>query len=213
MQMTAMLHGGGGFRALRPRVVLALAAVVGFSTSCAMLKNVAGFKEQVKMAKATGLVNGTIDVERGATGTLVVVIAIPSEGADGRPLALDSYVRRRAGTYAFAVEPGRYVVGAYEDRNENQLLDPGELVKRLRLGREFVVASGEVVTEDLLLTETDGASELAESIDIFAIVSRTPNEQRRFSLSQLSVKGEICHDLNDDGFNHTAAARVAALTW
>ena len=42
--------------------------------------------------------------------------------------------------------------------------------------------------------------------DIFAIVERTPNEQRRFSLWQLSVKGEICEDLNDDEFNHTANA-------
>ena len=194
-------------RGLRLGVVLALTALAGFSTGCAMLKNVLGFQEQAEMAKAKGRVDGKIDVEGGATGTLVVVIAVPGEGEDGRPLAVDSYVRGRAGTYAFVVDPGRYVVGAYEDRNENQLLDPGELVKRLALGRQLVVASGEVVTEDLLLTEADVAAELTESIDVFEIVARTPSEQGRFSLWQLSVKGEICEDLNDDSFNQAAGTR------
>jgi pimeloyl-ACP methyl ester carboxylesterase len=205
MQMTAMIYGEQGLNRLR--IVLALIAVVGSSTGCAMLDNVLGFEEQILMAAAKGRIGGKIDVQGGATGTLVVVIAIPGAGEEGKPLAVDSYVRSRAGTYAFPVDPGRYVVGAYEDRNKNQLLDPGELVKRLTLGRELVVGPGEVANEDILLTETDVLAELTESVDVFEIVARTPKEQRGFSLWQLSVRGEICDDLNDSSFNQVAGGQ------
>jgi pimeloyl-ACP methyl ester carboxylesterase len=205
--LSRWICGRQSFNELPFWLVLVLIAMIGLCSGCVMLKNVIGFQEQVKMAKAKGRVEGNIDVKGGATGTLVVVIGIPQTGEGGKPLVLDSYVRGRTGSYAFAVDPGQYVVGAYEDRNENHLLDPGELVKRLTLSREFVVASGEVVTEDILLTQADAATKLSKSIDVFDIIERTPSEQSRFSLWKLSVKGQVCEDLNSDKFNQAAGTQ------
>ena len=38
------------------------------------------------------------------------------------------------GSFAFSVGPGRYRLGAYEDRNRNRHLDPGERMQAMRAG-------------------------------------------------------------------------------
>ena len=98
-------------------VSLVMIAFAGFISGCMMIQNVLGVEDQLARTRSLSRVQGQIDVEGGATGTLVVVIGTPAESEGGKITGVDSYVRVRAGSYAFPVNPGRYVVGAFEDRN------------------------------------------------------------------------------------------------
>ena len=188
-------------------VVVSLITLVGFGSGCAMMRDVLGVKDQLAQARSLGRIHGQIGVEGGSTGTLVVVIGVPDKNDSGKIKGLDSYVRVRAGSYAFPVNPGRYVVGAYEDRNRNGLLDPMELVKRLSDAREFEVAAGEIETVDIHLTMSDSASDLTESINVFEIIARSLEEQNEFSLWAWSKKGELCSDLGNDAFGPATGRR------
>jgi hypothetical protein len=106
------------------------------------------------------------------------------------------------------VAPGRYQLGAYEDRNQNRHLDPGERMRPPSAGAPHSVGPGEVAREDLVLAQ--GATtppELTESTDIRGLVARTPREQQEFSLWAWSVQGEICDDLRDARFGQASADR------
>lgn len=180
---------------------------VGLGSGCTMMRDVLGVKDQIARSQSMARVHGQVDVEGGATGTLVVVIGVPAENEGDEIKGIDSYVRVRAGSYAFPVSPGRYVVGAYEDRNRNGLLDPNELVKRLRDAPKFNIEAGEVKSVDIHLARSDSASELTEPIDVFEILERSLEEQSEFSLWAWSKKGEFCSDLGDDDFGPEAGRR------
>ncbi len=194
------LHGLG-------RAVLSMLSVLFLTSGCTMVENVLGVKEQLALTRELGRVEGTIDVVGGATGTLVVVIGTRDKDGNGKFIGVDSYVRVRAGSYAFPVSAGRYAVGAYEDRNRNGLLDPGELVKRLTDGVEFDLGEGEVVTVDIHLTADDVAPELTEPINVFEIISRSLEEQNEYSLWAWSKKGALRSDLEHPDFGPEAGNR------
>ena len=124
------------------RLLIALVATALATTGCTGLMRVMGFGDQLARAQATSRIDGRIDTEGPADGTLVVVLAKPADTPEGKPTGVDSYVRVRPGTYAFAVEPGRYQVGAYEDRNRNGLLDLDERVARVRASPVLEVGPG-----------------------------------------------------------------------
>ena len=181
--------------------------VVGVGSGCTMMQNILGVEEQLAQTRKIGRVEGIIDVVGGATGTLVVVIGTPDSDGSGHITGVDSYVRVRAGSYAFPVHAGRYVLGAYEDRNQNGLLDPGELVKKLTDAVEFELGVGEVKTVDIHLLESDVAPELSESVDVFEIIERSLAEQGEYSLWAWSKKGELRSDLEHEDFGPEAGGR------
>jgi pimeloyl-ACP methyl ester carboxylesterase len=173
---------------------------------CTTMRQVFGFKEQAAQARAMARIDGRIETEGPSQGTLVVVLGRLVEGEE-KPVGVDSYVRLKPGTYAFAVGPGRYQVGAYEDRNRNGLLDPDERAFRVRDSKILEVGPGERASFDILLAIGATLPELTEPVDVLAIVERTPKEQREFSLWAFSVQGEICEDLTDSKFGPQAGPR------
>jgi len=177
------------------------------TAGCTMIDNVVGVKKQLAMSRELGRVQGVIDVAGGAKGTLVVVIGTRDKGGSGNFSGVDSYVRVRAGSYAFPISAGRYVVGAYEDRNRNGLLDPGEWVKKLSDGREFDLAAGEVVNVDIHLTADDVAPELTEPINVFDIIAHSLEEQNEYSLWAWSKTGVVRNDLENPDFGPEAGMR------
>jgi pimeloyl-ACP methyl ester carboxylesterase len=128
---------------------------------------------------------------------------------DGQPhVAVDTFVREQAGGYAFPVAPGRYLVGAYEDANQNGLLDPGERAREPWVDPVLEVGPGATATRDILLTK--GATtppELTESLDVFDLVARTPREQQHFSLWAWTVQGALCEELADPRFGAESGRR------
>jgi pimeloyl-ACP methyl ester carboxylesterase len=179
------------------------------SSACTTLTRVIGFKKQVAKAEAKARVSGRIETEGAAEGTLVVVLGhiVRGDGLEeGELKGVDSYVRLNDGSYLFIVAPGRYRVGAYEDRNQNGLLDPDERAFRLRDGPILEVGAGDRATQDIYLAigQTSG---LTEPVDVLAIVERDVREQSRFSLWAFSVQGKLCEDLSDPRFGPDAGPR------
>jgi pimeloyl-ACP methyl ester carboxylesterase len=195
-----------GVRAL----ALAAAGLLGAALAlpgCSGLRNVFGFEDQLEEKKTVARISGVVDTEGKSEGALVVILANPAAREDADPTGVDSFVRVRPGRYLFAVSPGRYQVGAYEDRNQNGLLDPGERVRRIRDARVIELGPGEQAVEDIRLPLGSEIRDLAAPLDILSLVERTPKEQRHFSLWASSVQGEVCKDLDDPAFGPEAGPR------
>jgi pimeloyl-ACP methyl ester carboxylesterase len=185
--------------------LLAIAATFAFG--CAKLNQVLGFKKQLEKVQQIGRIEGRIDTEAPSDGTLIVVLARPSDVEGGPPVGLDTYVRVKPGSYVFPVSAGRYQLGAYEDRNRNGLLDPGELARRIKTSPILEVPPGGVARDDIVIPKDGVIEELKESMNLFDIVARTPREQQSFSLWAWSVQGEVSGDLDAPSFGPEAGTR------
>ncbi len=173
------------------------------NVGCTGLSRLIGYKGQAEQAKSQARIGGRLTSEGPTEGTLVVVIGrLP--GGEEQLVGVDSYVRANPGSYVFLVAPGRYQLGAYEDRNQNGLLDPGERAVRVHDSEIVDVGPGDRANVDLHLAANAILEEVTEPIDVLAIIERTPKEQREFSLWALSVQGRVCDDFGDDRFGPTA---------
>ena len=188
---------------LLPVLVAVLLAAVG----CKSLQQIIGYKHQAAQARGTARIDGRIDTEGPSKGVLVVVLGKAAEDPNDPATGVDTYVRVRPGTYAFRVSPGRYQVGAYEDRNQNGLLDPDERGSQVSGSPVLEVGPGETVSRDFLLKTGQRIEGLTEPIDVLGLVERDSREQGEFSLWAWSVQGEICHDLSDTAFGPAAGSR------
>jgi pimeloyl-ACP methyl ester carboxylesterase len=168
-------------------------------SGCSGLQRILDFEEQEMRSRAMSRIEGRVETEGPHEGILVVILGRVIDGEEG-VVGVDSYVRLKSGSYVFGVSPGRFQVGAYEDRNRNGMLDPGERAVRVRDGRILEVGPGERARFDIRLAIGASLDELTEPIDVLAIVERTPEEQREFSLWAFSAQGRICEDLDDPRF-------------
>ncbi len=176
------------------------------SSGCTSLRRIIDFKDQASQARATSRIEGRIETEGPLQGNLVVILGRLVDGQE-KAVGIDSYVRVNPGSYAFSVAPGRFQVGAYEDRNRNGLLDPDERAARVRDSEILEVGPGERASLDIRLAVGATLDELTEPLDVLAIVERTPEEQREFSLWAFSAQGKICEDLGDDKFGPKSGPR------
>lgn len=191
------------------RAVLVCAVLLGVA-GCSDLRRILDFERQEREARALCRVQGRIETEAPVEGVLVVVLGRLLEGGtsgEAELVGVDSYVRTRPGSYVFAVAPGRFQVGAYEDRNRNGLLDPGERALQISTAPILEVGPGESVRFDMRLGSGDVIEGLEEPIDVLGLVERTPAAQREFSLWALSAQGRICDDLMDPRFGPEAGLR------
>ncbi len=181
--------------------------VLAITTSgCTSLRRVLDFEKQGDEARRMSRIEGRIDAEGPVEGVLVVILARLVDGEE-EPVGVDSYVRENPGSYVFAVAAGRFQLGAYEDRNRNGLLDPDERAVRVKTNKILEVGRGEQASLDIYLAVGTRLEELTEPIDVLAIVERTPEEQREFSLWAFSAKGKICEDLSDAMFGPKSGPR------
>lgn len=185
---------------------------VSLASGCATLSRVIGFEDQMRQARANSTVTGRVDTEGPVEGSLVVVLArlIEGQGERGEQeelIGIDTYVRVTRGTYRFIVSPGRYRLGAYEDRNGNGLADPGERGFAPKDSKVIEVGPGEEASFDIHLKSLQGVANLTEPLDVFALVARTPIEQRGFSLWAFSVQGGVHGDLGDARFGPESGRR------
>jgi len=191
-------------RTLIAAVMISCLAVSG----CAGLRQVLGFKEQEAAAAAKVRISGTIETEGSADGTLVLLVETPAYTVEGEPLldddgrpvhrGVDTYTRASAGTFLFHLSPGRYRLGAYEDRNRNGILNPGERTSGF-------------YARDIIDLEPGGRAQITvrliddevhegEPVDLLGLVERDVREQGRFALWSFSAMGAIAGDLSDPRF-------------
>ena len=185
-----------------------LVVLAALPTGCATLRDALGFEKQARSARQLARIEGRIDTEAPAEGPLVVVLARPGETESDPLVGVDTFVRSGPGSFAFAVTPGRYHLGAYEDRNQSGRLDPGERTQWNRGAPLLEVGPGQVAKQDLVLArDATTPPEVTEPIDVFGLVTRTPREQLGFSLWAWSAQGEICPDLRDARFGSQSGRR------
>jgi hypothetical protein len=157
-----------------------------------------GFEQQLARVERKARIDGRIETEAPAEGPLVVVLGRVLD--DGKLVGVDSFIRVRPGTYAFPVDPGRYQVGAYEDRNQNGLLDPGERTAANSDAPVLELGAGEEVAYDIrLAADATTPPSVTQPINVLEIVARTPSEQREFSLWAWSAVGRICRHGREPG--------------
>lgn len=199
--------GGPRRRRLVSLLVGSLLLLLTAVTGCHTLAQLWGYQGQAAETRKLAAVRGTVETAGPLTGTLVVALTRPPVEPGGPLVGVDTYVRVRPGSFVFWVAPGRYQLGAYEDANRNGLLDPGENVVRNRTNEILEVAAGGEVRQDLVIPVESAPPELTEPINIFDLVARTAEEQRSFSLWQLSAQGKVVDDLDDSRFGPKSGER------
>ena len=172
------------------------------------MRQVFGFKEQEVALRATVRISGAIETEGSVDGTLVVLVETPIYAEDaspvldekGRPtyLGVDTYTRANQGTFLFHLPPGRYRLGAYEDRNRNGILNAGERVSSFYAHDIIDLEPGERAQISVRLIN-DEVHEGA-ALDVLGLVERDVREQGRFALWNFSAMGELVGDLSDPRF-------------
>jgi pimeloyl-ACP methyl ester carboxylesterase len=182
---------------------MTLLLIVAALSGCATLRDAIG--SDVSHWRALGRIEGRVDSEAPTEGPLVVVLAKPGDTETHSLVGVDTFVRPSPGSFAFAVSPGRYHLGAYEDRNQNGRLDPGEPTRVDLRGPLVEVGVGKVARQDILLArEATTPPWVTKPLDVFGLVARSSQEQLGFSLWAWSALGEICPDLRDERFGHGA---------
>jgi pimeloyl-ACP methyl ester carboxylesterase len=176
-------------------------------SGCTTLRDVMGFKKQLERVQKYGRIDGTVQTEHPNEGPLVVVLMRETPEGPDAFVAVDTYVRVRPGSFAIPVTPGTYKIGAYEDRNRNGKYDPDESVARPLIAEPLTVESGAIATRDIVIPTDGRVPGLTESIDVFGLVARTPEDQRDFSLWAWTIRGEVCEDLDDEQFGSSAGTR------
>jgi len=175
---------------------------------CTTIRRALNFGDQAAQARQVARIEGRIETEAAAEGPLVVVLARPGATESDPLVGVDTFVRLTPGNFAFPVAPGSYRLGAYEDRNRNRHLDPGERTRVLDAGPLLTVGPGQTASEDIVLAaDATTPPELTQSLDLRGLVARTPREQLDFSLWAWSVQGDLCTDLQDARFGQASAAR------
>jgi hypothetical protein len=150
-----------------------LLAVLLLLPSCTALNRARRFGAQQERVRQWARIEGRVDTEGPSEGTLVVVLARPGETGAGPLVGVDTFVRLRPGRYAFPVAPGRYLVGAYEDRNRNGRSTPGSgrspgTAHARARGRERAAATS--------FARRHRAAD-AEPVDLLGLVERTPRSR------------------------------------
>jgi pimeloyl-ACP methyl ester carboxylesterase len=190
----------------------ALLAVAALSAGCTTIGDVIGFKKQVEEARAVVRINGRLDTEGASNGTLVVILGklVPDEENPGQEklVGQDAYSLDSPGSFLFLISSGRYQVGAYEDRNGDGMVGPDERVSRVRDSPVYDLQPGESARAEITLRNgSELGDELAEPLDILAIIERTPKEQRDFALWAFSQKGTVVDSLEDERFGPEAGPK------
>jgi len=175
-----------------------LAAALIFS-GCMLLR---ARKDQQQIA-SLGRIDGSVETEHVSENPLMVVL-LPGSVADAPTQdeleIVDHFVRERAGDYVFIVEPGSYLLGAFEDVNADGNYDPDEPLLGAREIGSFDVAAGQTRRFDLLIpTHGRSAARIDAPIDIAGVQARSLQGQVWTSLGRLLTKGAVAK-LSDERF-------------
>jgi pimeloyl-ACP methyl ester carboxylesterase len=150
-----------------------------------------------------GRIQGKVETEHPSDHPLVVVLFPKAElmKTDVEDLVIvDHFVRVGPGSYGFRVEPGEYIVAAFEDVNEDGNYDPDEPLLNARKTETIPLEPGGNAVRDLVIpTEGRATAELKQSVNIAALQARSPGEQTARSIGSFLVRGEVV-DLSDARF-------------
>jgi pimeloyl-ACP methyl ester carboxylesterase len=178
-------------------VAAALLLTVGVVTGCSTLLAVRGQQER---AAVTAFVSGTVSTTQPPTGPLIV--GILARGESGETYLLDHFVAEKPGPYVFAVAPGKYWLGAFEDVNRDGNYED-EPALRPSLATQIELAPGQRLRGVDLVIPFEGRFARTK-FGLADLQARSPVDQQRVSAFALSVDGEIT-TLDDKRFARKVA--------
>jgi pimeloyl-ACP methyl ester carboxylesterase len=171
---------------------------VSLLSGCALFE----VRRQQDQLRGAARLHGSIRTEHASDRPLVVVLAHlqgPSPEAPEDWKIVDHFVANGSGRYVFAVQPGKYLLGAFEDVNADLNFDPGEPVLRLVGSPVYALDRGDSERVDLVIP-SDGRLDLGHSLDIAALVARSQKEQLLVSYGSVLARGEVI-SLDDPRFD------------
>ena len=177
-------------------VIVATAAVIN---GCTTLLAVGGQHER---ADRNALISGTITASWELRGPLVVGLA--GRGASGFFL-VDYFVAEKPGPWMFAVEPGTYWLGAFEDANRDTRYDD-EPALPADPNRPVTLAPGQHLDGITLHIPREGRLPRGRFSLAEVQAERSPGEQQHMSLFALSVAGDVT-TLGDPRFDRAVASK------
>jgi pimeloyl-ACP methyl ester carboxylesterase len=161
---------------------LAVASAL-FAAGCSTILAVS---DQQRRAGEMAIVGGTVDVEGGARGPLVVGLLGRNESGF---YLVDHFVAEKPGPWVFAVTPGTYWVAAFADQDANRIYD-GEPALRPDATPPIVLGTGERRVDLTLRIPLRGRFDVSR-FSLQELQARTPTEQQSRSIYALSVAGEV----------------------
>lgn len=168
--------------------VTALGLMAGCSTLLAV-------REQQARAAVNALVIGTVSTAHTATGPLVV--GLLARGESGETYLLDHFVAEKPGPFVFAVAPGKYWLGAFEDVNGDRSYED-EPALRPSLATQIELAPGQRLRDVELVIPFAGRFARTK-FGLADLRARSDADQQRVSAFNLSVDGQVT-TLDDERF-------------
>lgn len=166
-------------------------------------------KQQQQKAQHYCELQGTIHTEHAAASHLVVVLlqhrGAPASRKDNWAL-VDHFVLERPGSWFFFVPAGQYTLGAFEDVNRNQRVEPDEPALPPDVRHGIDCASGTTHRGIALVVPEGGRITGQDTVDIADLQVRSVGEQLGVTLGQRLISGHVT-SLDDPRFNRENAMK------
>lgn len=180
----------------RISVLASVVILAVFSSSCVFMD----VRRQQEMSRQLIRIRGHVSMMNPLPGPrIVVLIRMHSDGSDDGDV-VDHYSRGVDGNFYFVVtDPGRYLVVAFHDRNDDLTYDPDESGVDFSEGEVLSLAAGEERIGIELVIRPEGRISVKGPADITRLVARSAKEQLGASIRQLTSFGETI-ELGDPRF-------------
>lgn len=186
-------------RLCRAVVAVSLAGTMIGWGGCSTILAVRGQQER---ADQNAVVSGTVTVQHEPRGPLIVGLLARSES--GEPYLVDHFVAEKPGPFIFAVEPGTYWLGAFEDVDGDGHYDD-EPALRPDPNRPIELAPGQHLEDIALRIPLEGRFARG-SFSLDDLQARDAADQNRVSVFALSVAGKVT-SLDDPRFSRAVAKK------
>lgn len=151
-------------------------------------------KEQQKEIVSYCQLYGSVKPEKDS-GKKIIVVLLKFKGGEFQNREnwslFDHFVNDHPGKWYFSTSPGRYLVTAFEDSNDDLIFQPNEPGIPLDSNNLIQCAPGEVKTNIDLLIHAQGRINARGSVDIAKAQIRSSRQQLDISLGQVTKIGEI----------------------
>jgi pimeloyl-ACP methyl ester carboxylesterase len=163
-------------------------------------------KEQQREIDVYCQMRGEVKTAYPSQKPLVVgLVRLPAD-AGGEPRLADHFVLEAAGRFFFQASPGRYALGAFEDRNADLRYESDEPGLPFDPARAIECAPGDRKEGIALVIQRSGRLRIASGMGIAELQARSAADQVGVSLGQLTVLGDVAA-LSDPRFSRDNASK------
>ena len=180
--------------------VLAL-ALAATAIACSGCSTILAVREQQRRADQNAVISGTVTTDHEPRGPLIV--GLLSQDKSG-PFLLDHFVTEKPGPWIFAVAPGTYWLGAFEDIDGDGRYDE-EPALRPDPKQPIALASGQKLEGVELRIPLQGRF-TRDKFTLSDLQARDSADQHHVSVFALSVAGQVT-TLADPRFSREVATK------